>query len=131
MSPAERLASLTHELAHLHHGDDWVALLAEIWRSLTWFYPPVHLAVARLRREREYRCDDVAAATLETPEHYAQWLLDLAPVAVSPPPPFLAASILGGTSMADRIRRIVRGESEVGAADRAGGSGRCWPCWRS
>jgi beta-lactamase regulating signal transducer with metallopeptidase domain len=110
MSPSERLASLTHELAHLHHGDDRVALLAEIWRSLTWFYPPVHLAVACLRREREYRCDDVAAAKLDTPEHHAQWLLDLAPVRVSPPLPLLAASLLGGTSLADRVRRIVRGE---------------------
>ena len=110
MNTCERLASLTHELAHLHHGDDRVALLAEIWRSLTWFYPPVHLAVACLRREREYRCDDIAAAKLDTPEHYAQWLLDLAPVRVSPPLPSLAASLLGGTSLADRIRRIVRGE---------------------
>ncbi len=110
MSPSERLASLTHELAHLHHGDDWVALLAEIWRSLTWFYPPVHLAVACLRREREYRCDDMAAAKLDTPEHYAQWLLDLAQVRFSVPPPFLAASLLGGASLVDRIRRIVRGE---------------------
>ncbi len=112
MSPRERLASLTHELAHLRHGDDWVALLAEIWRSLAWFYLPVHLAVACLRREREYRCDDMAAATLDTPEHYARWLLDLAPVRISPPLPFLAASLLGRTSFADRIRRIVRGESK-------------------
>ena len=112
MSTSQRLASLTHELAHLHHGDDWVALLAEVWRSMTWFYPPVHLTVACLRREREYRCDDVAAAKLDTPEHYARWLLDLAPVRVSPPPPLLAASLLGGTSLADRIRRIVRGESK-------------------
>jgi beta-lactamase regulating signal transducer with metallopeptidase domain len=111
MNPCERLASLTHELAHLRHGDDWIALLAEVWRSLTWFYPPVHLAVTCLCREREYRCDDMAAATLDTPERYAQWLLDLAPVQVSPPPPFLVASLLGGTSLADRIRRIVRGES--------------------
>jgi beta-lactamase regulating signal transducer with metallopeptidase domain/peroxiredoxin len=110
MSPRERLASLTHELAHLHHADDAVALLAEVWRALSWFYPPVHLAVVNLQREREYRCDDMAAAKLDTPEEYAQWLLDLAPVRISPPPPFLAASLLGGTSLADRVRRIVRGE---------------------
>ena len=46
MNPRERLASLTHELAHLHHGDDLVALLAEVWRALTWFYPPVHLTMS-------------------------------------------------------------------------------------
>ena len=118
MTRRERLASLTHELAHLHHGDDVVALLAEVWRALTWFYPPVHLTVSVLRREREYRCDDRAAAKLETPEQYAQWLLDLAPVRVGPTPPFLAASLLGGTSLADRIGRIVRGELRVGRAAR-------------
>jgi beta-lactamase regulating signal transducer with metallopeptidase domain len=111
MSPRERLASLIHELAHLHHGDDLVALVAEVWRALTWFYPPVHLTVARLRREREYRCDDLAAGKLDTPEQYAQWLLDLAPVRVGLPAPLLAASLLGGTSLADRVRRIIRGEA--------------------
>jgi beta-lactamase regulating signal transducer with metallopeptidase domain len=111
MSPRERLASLTHELAHLHHGDDLVALLAEVWRALAWFYPPVHLTVARLRKEREYRCDDLGAAKLDTPEQYARWLLDLAPIRVEPPAPLLAASLLGGTSLADRVRRILRGET--------------------
>jgi hypothetical protein len=110
MSPRQRLASLVHELAHLLHGDDLVALLAELWRALTWFYLPVHLTVSRLRREREYRCDDRAAAKLETPEQYARWLLELAPVRVGLPAPLLAASLLGGTSLADRVRRIARGE---------------------
>ena len=36
--------------------------------------------------------------------------LDLAPVRVSPPIPFLAASLLGGASLADRVGRIVRGD---------------------
>src|SRR5262249_36165177 len=88
MGPRHRLASLTHELAHLLHGDDVVALLVEVWRALAWFYPPVHLTVARLQREREYRCDDLAVAKLEVPEQYAEWLLDLAPVRVGPPAPF-------------------------------------------
>ncbi len=73
---------------------------------------PVHLTVAQLRKEREYRCDDLAAGKLETPEQYAQWLLDLAPVRVDPPAPFLAASLLGGTSLVDRVGRIIRGEAQ-------------------
>ncbi len=109
MRPREQRASLAHELAHLRHGDDWIALLAEFWRAVTWFFLPIHLTMRFLHREREYRCDDVAAQMLETPEDYARWLLDLAPVSVESPP-LLAASLLGGTSLAARIGRIVRGE---------------------
>jgi beta-lactamase regulating signal transducer with metallopeptidase domain len=109
MSPGQRLASLTHELAHLRYRDDWTAFMAELWRALTWFYPPVHLALDRLSREREYRCDDLAASKLDTPNRYAAWLLDLAPVRVAPP--LLSASLLGRSGLAERVRRIVRGES--------------------
>jgi hypothetical protein len=35
MTPDQRLASLTHELAHLRGLDDWVALLAELWRAIS------------------------------------------------------------------------------------------------
>jgi beta-lactamase regulating signal transducer with metallopeptidase domain len=110
MRPGEQRASLAHELAHLRHGDDGIALLAEIWRALAWFFLPIHLTMRLLHREREYRCDDVAAQTLDTPEDYALWLLDLAPVSVDSPP-LLAASLLGRTSLAGRIARIIRGET--------------------
>jgi beta-lactamase regulating signal transducer with metallopeptidase domain/peroxiredoxin len=111
MTPRERRASLVHELAHLRHGDDAIALLAELWRALAWFFPPIHLTLRFLQREREYRCDDVAAQALDSPEDYALWLLDLAPVSVGSPPPPLAASLLGRTSLAGRVTRILRGDT--------------------
>ncbi|MBV8430607.1 MAG: hypothetical protein JO244_05560, partial [Solirubrobacterales bacterium] len=107
-TPAQLRASLAHELAHLKYLDDWVVLLAEVWRALSWFYPPVHLLLTRLRHEREYRCDDVASAQSESLESYARWLLDLAPVRVAPP--VLASSMLGGVSLAGRVRRLLDGE---------------------
>ncbi len=110
MNPRQQLASLTHELAHFRHGDDWIALFAEIWRALTWFFLPVHIALRFLNREREYRCDDLAATALESPEDYARWLLDLAPMSVGPSPPLVAASLLGRTSLMERIARIARGD---------------------
>ncbi len=123
MNPRERRASLVHELAHLRHGDDGIALMAELWRALTWFFLPIHFTMRLLHREREYRCDDVAAQTLETPEDYARWLLDLAPVSVEVTP-LLAASLLGRTSLAGRIARIVRGETRW-ARPLGAGDGRC------
>ena len=111
MNRGQRLASLTHELAHLRYRDDWVALIAELWRAVTWFYPPVHLALWRLSREREYRCDDLAAGKLETPTSICR--LAAGPGAGagrSARPPLLAATLLGETSLADHVRRIIHGE---------------------
>jgi|GEM_PF-2383996 len=107
MTPSQRRASLWHELAHLRHGDDWVALLAEAWRCVSWFYLPVHLMIGCLRREREFRCDDVASSRSGGPERYARWLLDLAPVRVEPPA--LATSLVGGADLAVRVRRLLDG----------------------
>lgn len=105
MTSTQRRASLTHELAHLRQFDDWVGLLAEAWRSVSWFYVPVHWTIGRLRLERESRCDEIAAGHFESPERYARWLLDLAPIKVRPP--VLASSLLGGTDLAARIRRLL------------------------
>ncbi len=107
MTPSQRRASLTHELAHLRHFDDWVGLLAEAWRSLSWFYLPVHWTLGRMRLEREARCDEIASRHLESPEIYARWLLDLAPIKVRPP--VLASSLLGGADLAARVRRLLDG----------------------
>ncbi|WP_422927338.1 M56 family metallopeptidase [Singulisphaera sp. PoT] len=109
MTPDQRRASLTHELAHLRNLDDWVGLLAEAWRATAWFYPPVHWLLGRLQLERESRCDEIAAGHLGSPESYARWLLDLAPVGVRPPA--LASSLLGGSDLAIRIRRLLDGRS--------------------
>ncbi len=83
-SPRERDAAMAHELAHLRRHDEWVNLASELWRAVTWFFLPVHWTVARLRREQEFLCDDLAARELESPADYAQMLLKLAPVRIGP-----------------------------------------------
>jgi beta-lactamase regulating signal transducer with metallopeptidase domain len=107
MTPDQRRAALTHEVAHLRHGDDWIALLAELWRALTWFFLPVHWTVSRLRLERECRCDDLAAAEMADPKTYARWLLDLTPVHLGSP---LAASLSGASGITARVRRLILGQ---------------------
>lgn len=107
MTGEQRRAALVHEFAHLRHLDDWVALTAEVWRALAWFFLPVHWTVARMRLERECRCDDLAAGEMRQPETYARWLLDLAPIQIDSP---LAASLSARSTLAERVRRIIRGE---------------------
>jgi beta-lactamase regulating signal transducer with metallopeptidase domain len=108
MTARKERAALVHELAHLKNGDDWIALLGELWRALVWFFPPVHWALSRVRLEAECRCDDLAAGELSDPKLYARWLLDLAPVRLGVP---LASSLSSGSDLARRVRRILRGET--------------------
>ncbi len=80
----ERDAAMAHEVAHLRRHDEWVNLAAEIWRALTWFFPPVHWTIARQRREQEFLCDDLAARELDSAADYAEMLLKLTPVRLGP-----------------------------------------------
>ncbi len=108
MSVNQRAAAFVHELAHLRRYDDWVLLVAELWRAVCWFYLPLHWTIRCLRREQEFLCDDRAALALESANSYAQLLLDQAPLrAVAP---VLCSSFVGGSTMSQRIRRILRGE---------------------
>ena len=111
MCPRERRAAMIHELAHLKRYDDWLRLAGELWRGLCWFYVPVHWTLARLRREQEYLCDNLAARTLDRPETYAQLLLDHTRVRV--PSPILCSSFDGGSAMTSRVRRILRDEQRL------------------
>ena len=77
MTPGQRRASLAHELAHLRHFDDWVGLLAELWRRVSWFYPPIHWTLGRLYLERERGATrsprDIWRAPSATPAGCSTW----------------------------------------------------------
>ncbi len=58
---------LMHELMHLRHHDLWFAWLWLAALSLHWFNPVLWIAGARIRRDREFACDQrVLAALPET-----------------------------------------------------------------
>lgn len=101
----ERAAAMAHELAHLRRYDEWVNLAAELWRAVTWFFPPVHWTIARFRREQEFLCDDLAARELESPADYAQMLLQLTPVRLGPN--VLCFTIERGLEASKRVRRLI------------------------
>jgi len=101
----ERAAAMAHELAHLRRYDEWVNFAAELWRAVTWFFPPVHWTIARFRREQEFLCDDLAARELESPADYAQMLLQLTPVRLGPN--VLCFTIERGFEASKRVRRLI------------------------
>jgi beta-lactamase regulating signal transducer with metallopeptidase domain len=105
----EILAVLCHESAHLARRDHYVVILQELFASVLWFHPLVHLFNRMLNRAREEVCDNYAIAVVERPAYCAA-LLHLA---VGSP----GRSARGATSMwsrhwslEDRIRGILNEE---------------------
>jgi BlaR1 peptidase M56 len=75
---AKRRAVMTHERAHVAHGDFFVLLLAAINRAVFWFNPFAWWQFARLAELAEIISDDAALEALEDRPRYAGILLDVA-----------------------------------------------------
>ncbi|MGE5647328.1 MAG: M56 family metallopeptidase [Acidobacteriota bacterium] len=75
----EELANiLTHELAHLRRGDDWMNLAQRLLAAIAFFHPAVLWIGRRLELEREIACDDWVVALTGSPRPYAACLTKLA-----------------------------------------------------
>jgi hypothetical protein len=74
----QRIAVLTHELAHVKRFDALTQQLAQLALALLWFHPLVWMAVRRMRLEREHACDDFVLIAGARASRYADELLGLA-----------------------------------------------------
>jgi beta-lactamase regulating signal transducer with metallopeptidase domain len=77
-TPAKRRAVLSHESAHVVHGDFYVLLLAALNRAVFWFSPFAWWQLTRLAELAEMISDDAALEVLADRPSYANILLDLA-----------------------------------------------------
>lgn len=77
-TPAKRRAVLSHESAHVVHGDFYVLLLAALNRAVFWFSPFAWWQLTRLAELAEMISDDAAIEVLADRPSYADILLDLA-----------------------------------------------------
>ena len=77
-SPSELEPILAHELIHVRRGDLWIGLLQLSAGAVWWFYPPVWIAIRRVRRTSEACCDlAVVDALPHARRAYADLLLDV------------------------------------------------------
>jgi len=103
--PEDRIhAVLLHELAHVERHDWLMQLLAGVFRAVYWFNPLVWIACARLRQEGEQACDDAAIEQGVSGADYADHLLALARVMMSPRPIGLPAPAMAHRSTL--LRRV-------------------------
>jgi beta-lactamase regulating signal transducer with metallopeptidase domain len=77
-SPAKRRAVLTHEGAHVAHGDFYVLLLAALNRAVFWFNPFAWWQLVRLAELAEIISDDAALEAVADRPSYAGILIELA-----------------------------------------------------
>lgn len=118
----QRIAVLTHELAHVKRFDALTQMLGQVVLALLWFHPLAWLAVRRMRQEREHACDDFVLAAGARASRYADDLLGLARRLARPTAPAAAAlamarrSELEGRLLAILDPAIKRGALQNGRA---------------
>jgi beta-lactamase regulating signal transducer with metallopeptidase domain len=87
----QRIAVLTHELAHVKRFDALSQMIGQVALALLWFHPLAWVAVRRMRQEREHACDDFVLAAGARASRYADDLLGLARRLARPTAPAAAA----------------------------------------
>ena len=116
----QRIAVLTHELAHVKRFDALTQQLAQLALALLWFHPLVWLAVRRMRLEREHACDDFVLVAGARATRYADDLLGLARRIGRPAVPAAAALAMARRSeLEGRLLAILDPAAKRSAVRRA------------
>ena len=109
-------AIVAHELAHVRRHDFLVNLLQNVIEALFFYHPAVWWVSARMRQEREHRCDDIAAKLSGGNLAYGHALAALEQALGGTAP--TAAVAASGGSLLKRIRRL---------ADQSERQANAWP----
>lgn len=104
LSPQQAQAILAHELAHIRRRDSLVNMLQSLAEALLFYNPAVRWVSRRIRRDREYCCDDLALRMSDSPLAYAKALAVLEERRHRGDPEFSIGASGGNLSM--RIKRI-------------------------
>lgn len=101
-------AILAHELAHIRRHDYLVNLLQTVVETLLFYHPAVWWLSARIRRERECCCDDIAIRYTGGVLPYARALASLERLRTAP----ALMPAFNGSPLLFRIRRLT-GETDT------------------
>jgi len=116
----QRIAVLTHELAHVKRFDALTQLVAQLALALLWFHPLVWMAVRRMRLEREHACDDFVLVAGARASRYADDLLGFARRLTRPTAPSSAALAMARRSeLEGRLLAILDPATERSTVRRA------------
>jgi bla regulator protein blaR1 len=102
LSDAQIEAILAHELQHVKHRDNLMAMLHMVVEAVFWFHPLVWWMEARLVEERERACDEEVLRLGNEPAVYAQSILKTCEFCVESP-----LACMTGVTGAELKQRIV------------------------
>ncbi len=112
MDSNELTAALLHEMAHVRRHDFLLNLLAEVLVLPLSFHPGAIFLKRRIDQTRELACDELAAASLESPATYARSLVSMARGIAAPVPAAAAAAgytlgVLDADILEERIMSLL------------------------
>ena len=118
LSPDQLEMLLAHELAHIQRYDYLVNLIQSAIEVLLFYHPAIWWLSARIRREREQCCDDLAVRNLGDALGYARALTRLENLRLEP----LSSLVMSahGDSLMHRIQRLLSPIAPTPLAPRAG-----------
>ena len=119
LSPSGLDAILAHELAHIRRHDYLVNVLQVLIETLLFYHPTVWWLSRRIRLEREYCCDDEAAAVCGSNLDFAKALVALEGARTGTTLALAASGPGKEKTTIKRIRRLLEGKTQ----DVAAGSG--------
>ncbi|HUG00348.1 MAG TPA: M56 family metallopeptidase [Longimicrobiales bacterium] len=100
---------IAHEVAHVKRRDWTMNLAQSVVEALVWYHPAVWWLSTRVRREREFACDDLAAAACGGAMPLARALSRLEEIRVGGPRRRRAFALSAARGpLLERVTRLVR-----------------------
>lgn len=121
LPPAQQEGLCAHELAHLVRRDPVWSLALAVIEGVLLFQPLNRVARRQLGEIAEFRCDDWAARSTGRRHDLARCLATVAEWNCGRTP-LPAASLLGSSRLARRVRRLVSGDGDLDRIGRPHGA---------
>jgi bla regulator protein blaR1 len=105
LSPEQWKAVVAHELCHIRHMDNLIAVVQMFIETVFWFHPLVWWVGKRIFCERERACDEEVLRLGNEPRTYAQGILKVCELYLESPVPCVAG--VSGSNLRNRIEEIM------------------------
>jgi uncharacterized protein (TIGR03435 family) len=94
-----------HELCHVRHRDNLIAVVQMLVETIFWFHPLIWWVGKRILEERERACDEEVLRSGSDPRTYAKGILKVYELYLESPVACVAG--VSGTNIKGRIERIM------------------------
>jgi bla regulator protein BlaR1 len=105
LTPEQTKSVLAHELCHVRHRDNLIAVVQMFIETVFWFHPLTWWVGKRIFEERERACDEEVLRLGNEPRVYARGILKVCELYLESPMPCVAG--ISGSNLRMRIEAIL------------------------